>query len=294
MVVNGRTWPYLAVERRRYRFRFLNGCNSRFLILTLSNGLPFWQIGGDGGFLPAPVQLDQVLMAPAERADVIVDFSSVPVGTEIILLNLGPDEPFGGGEPGEDFAPADPATTGQVMQFRVVAATGPDTSLSPDRLRLPPLGGLGAASRVRQVSLNEEDSAVLKNAGPRAALLGTINADGTGYPLGWDDPITENPALNATEVWELYNFTEDAHPIHIHEVQFQVVNRQPIGDGPVRPPEEWETGFKDTVIAYPGEITRVKVLFDLPGLYVWHCHIVEHEDNEMMRPYAIGPIPPML
>jgi FtsP/CotA-like multicopper oxidase with cupredoxin domain len=89
----------------------------------------------------------------------------------------------------------------------------------------------------------------------------------------------------------MYNFTEDAHPIHIHEVQFQVVNRQPIGGDP-RDPELSESGYKDTVIAYPGEITRVKALFDLAGLYVWHCHIVEHEDNEMMRPYFIGPNPP--
>jgi len=97
--------------------------------------------------------------------------------------------------------------------------------------------------------------------------------------------------LNSIEIWEMSNLTEDAHPIHIHEVLFQVVDRQPFGD-PARPPESWETGFKDTVIAYPGEITRVKALFDLPGLYVWHCHIVEHEDNEMMRPYFIGPNPP--
>jgi FtsP/CotA-like multicopper oxidase with cupredoxin domain len=90
---------------------------------------------------------------------------------------------------------------------------------------------------------------------------------------------------------KIYNFTEDAHPIHIHEVQFQVVDRQPIAGAPARPPESWETGLKDTVIAYPGEITRVRALFDLPGLYVWHCHIVEHEDNEMMRPYSIGPMP---
>jgi bilirubin oxidase len=113
--------------------------------------------------------------------------------------------------------------------------------------------------------------------------------NGTPVHKGWDDPITENPALNATEIWEMFNFTEDAHPIHIHEVQFQVVNRQRMDRGRPRPPETWETGYKDTVIAYPGEITRVKAKFDLPGLYVWHCHIVEHEDNEMMRPYRVGP-----
>ena len=110
IVVNGRTWPYLTVEQRRYRFRLLNGCNTRFLILKLSrDGLPFWQIGADGGFLPAPVNLDRLLIAPGERADVIVDFTDVPVGTEIVLQNLGPDEPFGGGEPGRDFESAESA-----------------------------------------------------------------------------------------------------------------------------------------------------------------------------------------
>ena len=286
IVVNGRTWPFLEVEQRRYRFRFLNGCNSRFLILKFDNGLPFWQIGTEGGFLPAPVQLNQLLMGLAERADVIVDFTNVPVGTEIILQNLGPDEPFGGGSPGVDFDPADPSTTGQVMQFRVVSATSVDTSRDPTRLTLPAFRPLGPASNTRQVSLHEQENAALEI--PVAAFLG----DGTTIKA-WDDPITENPALNSTEVWEITNFTVDAHPIHIHEVQFQVVNRQPIG-GASRAPETWETGFKDTVIAYPGEITRVKALFDRPGLFVWHCHIVEHEDNEMMRPYFIGPNPPTL
>lgn len=295
MVVNGRTWPFLEVEPRRYRFRLLNGCNSRFLILKVVTdprssrpapaALPFWQIGADGGFLPAPVMLDQVLMAPAERADVIVDFTDLRVGTEIYLINEGPDEPFGGGVPGTDFAAADPATTGQVMKFVVGDLTSQDTSRDPARLTLPAFRSLGRANRKRQVSLNEQDS--MLGAFPIAALLGTFHGSDDPKPLGWGDPITENPALDSVEIWEMYNFTQDAHPIHIHEVQFQVVDRQPFG-GAAQPRESWEAGFKDTVIAYPGEITRVKALFDLHGLYVWHCHIVEHEDNEMMRPYFIG------
>ena len=297
MVVNGRTWPALAVEQRRYRLRLLNGCNGRFLILKLVTGdpesrpgqsaLPFWQIGADGGFLPGPVQLDQLLMAPAERADVIVDFTGLPTGATVHLINEGPDEPFGGGTPGVDFEFADPQTTGQIMKFSVITRVGDDTSTPPSQLTLPAPPPVRAATRARQVSLNELDSAVLPDVGPREAVLGTLNPDGTGNPLGWDDPITENPAHNATETWEIYNFTADAHPIHIHEVQFSVVNRQAIG-GAARPAESWEAGLKDTVTAYPGEITRVRALFDLAGLYVWHCHIVEHEDNEMMRPYRIG------
>jgi bilirubin oxidase len=290
MVVNGRTWPFLEVEQRRYRFRFLNGCNARFLILAFDNGLPFWQIGSEGGFLPAPVQLQRLLMSPAERADVIVDFTDVPVGTEIIFQNLGPDEPFGGGEPGVDFDPADPDTTGQVMQFRVVSRRGVDTSLPPHRLVLPRIVPLGPAGFTRRVSLNEEGSSVLPGFGPKEAELGTVDADGKPQELSWEHDITENPAVGATEIWEIYNFTEDAHPIHIHEVQFQVIDREPRDNGPARPPESWETGFKDTVIAYPDEITRVKATFKVAGRFVWHCHIVEHEDNEMMRPYVVGPV----
>jgi spore coat protein A, manganese oxidase len=307
IVVNGKTWPFLEVEQRRYRFRFLNGCNSRFLILELDNGLPFWQIGTEGGFLPAPLQLDRLLLGPAERADVIVDFTNVGVGTEIILQNLGPDEPFGGGEPEDDFDQADPDTTGQVMQFRVVPASGPDTSTPPNRLVLPRITALPTVANTRQVSLNELDSETVlvstdadgnvvldceggEPFGPKEALLGTL-AGGAGVPRNWDDPITENPAVGATEVWEMHNFTADAHPIHIHEILFEVINRQPFG-GPVRPPERWEAGArKDTVIAYPGEITRVKATYDRAGRFVWHCHIVEHEDHEMMRPYFIGTMP---
>jgi spore coat protein A len=298
IVVNGKTWPVLRVEPRRYRFRFLNGCNSRFLILKIvSNALarrparpalPFWQIGTEGGFLPAPIQVSQLLMALAERADVIVDFSGLRVGTELYLINEAPDEPFGGGVPERDFPAADPGTTGQVMKFVIVPLASNDTSIRPDQLTLPSFTPLGAATVTRQVSLNEEDSATLEGVGPRAALLGTMS-DGSPVHLEWGDAITENPDLNATEIWEMFNFTEDAHPIHIHEVQFQVVNRQRMGSPKTRRPEIWETGYKDTVIAYPGEITRVKAKFDLPGLYVWHCHIVEHEDNEMMRPYRVGP-----
>jgi len=318
IVVNGRTWPYLEVEQRRYRFRFLNGCDSRFLILKLSRtGLPFWQIGADGGFLPAPERLDQLLMAPAERADAIVDFTNVPVGTEIVLLNLGPDEPFGGGVPDDDFDTSDPSTTGMVMQFRVVSARSVDISTPPEALALPLEPALPPATVTRQVSLNEAESETvlvdgqpghghghrthqpsnLKLAcddpsampfGPTMALLGTLTPNGEGSPLRWMDTITENPAQGATEVWEIHNFTEDAHPIHIHEVQFEVVGRED-ATGVVRPPETWETGTKDTVISYPGEITRVKATFDRAGQFVWHCHILEHEDNEMMRPYSVGP-----
>ncbi len=317
IVVNGKTWPFLNVEAKRYRFRFLDGCNSRFLILKTSNDMPFHVIGTEGGFLPAPVTLTELLMSPAERLDTIMDFTGM-AGKTITLLNIGPDEPYGGGIPGIDFAPADPASTGVIMQFVVGPALTPDKSTPVARLVLPAHTPLPAESVIRKVSLNELSSGTVfvpvdengnfkfdENGnlvedwlngdafGPEEAQLGTID-DVTGFPvpLGWMKPITENPDLNATEIWEIYNYTADAHPIHVHEVMFEVVDRQMM-DAPFtsRGPEAWETGLKDTVISYPGEITRIKATFDLPGLYVWHCHIVEHEDNEMMRPYYVGPMP---
>jgi spore coat protein A, manganese oxidase len=263
---------------------------------------PFWQIGAEGGFLAEPVALDQLLMAPAERADVIVDFTNVPEGTELFLINQGPDEPFGGGVPGADFAPADAETTGQVMKFVVVAPTSPDTSIPPDDLDLPSRPALGEPTNVRQLSLNEADSNTvcyetpttgipceegLEHVGPRMALLGTVNGQEMPIPMMWGDPLSENIQLGATETWEIYNFTMDAHPIHPHLVDFEVIEREPF-EGPSRGPEPWETGPKDTVIAYPGEITRIKARFDREGQYVWHCHILEHEDNEMMRPFVVN------
>jgi spore coat protein A, manganese oxidase len=297
MVVNGRTWPVLEVEPRRYRFRLLNGCNSRFVMLKIAASpegarpataaLPFWQIGSEGGFLPSPVQRDRLLVANAERADVIVDFTGLGAGTELYLINEGPDEPYGGGEPGTDFEAADPATTGQVMKFVVGRLSSVDGSVPPSQLSLPTFTAIGASKLTRQVSLNEAESSVFEGA-PSEALLGTVNADGTGNPMHWMDEITEHVNLGDVETWEISNLTADAHPIHIHEVMFQVVDRQPIG-GAARPPEPTEHGLKDTVVTLPGEITRLKARFDLPGRYVWHCHIVDHEDNEMMRPFRIGP-----
>jgi spore coat protein A, manganese oxidase len=308
IMVNGNTWPFQTVEQRRYRFRFLNGCQSRFLILNFSNipGVEVWQIGNEGGFLAAPVNVtaagNTLLMGLAERADVIVDFTNVPVGN-YVLGNLGPDEPFGGGVPGLDFEAADPGSTGQIMAFNVVPALAPDPTTPPQFLVLPAIAPLPVPVRNRPLALLEEMSTSWD--GPAAAVLGTIDDTGMALHKMWDDPVSENPNVGETEVWEMYNFTADAHPMHVHEVVFEVVDRQPITfvenmghimniqlAVPARPPEAWESGFKDTVIAYPGEVTRIRAQFNTPGQYVWHCHIVEHEDNEMMRPYRIGPVQP--
>jgi FtsP/CotA-like multicopper oxidase with cupredoxin domain len=271
------------------------------------------------GVTPVSGTFDEqaLLVGPAERADVIVDFSGLADGTVVRMINTAPDAPFGGFPD----VPADPATTGQVMQF-VVDATlnspGGDPSTTAASLVLDTNPGgvakLGVPDAVQNLALLEEESALLCVTidavtgvidldttsvppdcnpdlgsvpfGPKAAVLGVDGSLGGTVQL-WDDPIAQNPKLNSVEEWELWNWSADAHPIHLHLVKFEVVNREIIG-GAVRPPEPWEAGWKDTVIAYPGEVTRVKALFDIPGLYVWHCHILSHEDNEMMVPYCVG------
>jgi FtsP/CotA-like multicopper oxidase with cupredoxin domain len=191
------------------------------------------------------------------------------------------------------------------MQFQVVAAVDADDSTPPQYLQLPAIAPLPTATMTRPLALLEKESEF--HDGPAVALLGIVEGDPNVAPAAatgrmWHEEITENPALGTTEVWELCNTTPDAHPMHIHEIAFEVVNRQGIvvneEDHTVHvvpgsmPPELWETGVKDTVIAYPGQVTRVKARFETPGQFVWHCHIVEHEDNEMMRPYRIGPAQP--
>jgi spore coat protein A, manganese oxidase len=313
VMVNGNTWPFQTVEKRRYRFRVLNGCQSRFLILDFNQipGVEVWAIGNEGGFLSAPVNLtatngNRLLMALAERADLIVDFTNVPVGNHV-LANVGPDEPFGGGVPGVDFDPSHEDSTGQIMQFNVVTAVAPDPTTPPQFLTLPAITPLPPEDNTRALALIEEsgegfDAAGGELEGPIEALLGTV-INGVAVKRLWADEVTENPNIGETEVWEFYNTTGDAHPMHIHEVAFEVVNRQDIlvneetlevelVPDSETPPESWETGVKDTVTALPGQVTRVKMHFTNPGQFVWHCHIVEHEDNEMMRPYRIGPVQP--
>ncbi|XVX21150.1 multicopper oxidase family protein [Actinomycetota bacterium] len=309
IIVNGRVWPFTDVQRRRYRLRVLNGCNSRVLVLDFSQipGVEVWQIGNDGGFLPKAHDLakdkGRLVLAPAERADVIIDFTKVPEG-RYAVRNLGPDEPYGGGEPGVDYEPADPETTGRVMQFRVGPRRGADTSTPARYLRLPAPAPLPAAARTRKVALFEHIHDPDGADAPSAALLGVMEGHGgrlKAVPLTWMDPVTENPAVGDTEVWEVYNLTVDAHPVHVHEVAFEVLGRQDmtydeatgaVTLGASSPPAPGERGRKDTVIAEPGQVTRLKATFKVPGQFVWHCHILEHEDNEMMRPYRVGPLQP--
>ena len=316
IIVNGNTWPFQTVEQRRYRFRVLNGCDSRFLILDFDQipGVEVWAIGNEGGFLAAPVNLtatngNRLLMGPAERADLIVDFTNVAVGN-YVLANVGPDEPFGGGIPGIDFEVADPATTGQIMEFRVVPALTVDDSTPPQFLQLPAITPLPAATVTRPLALLEEMSAF--HDGPAEALLGRSPATPTSPPA-WPphgcgmrrSPRTRRsapprcgssttPPKTPTRCTSTKppSRSSTGNPSSSATKKTNRCSCRSMPDSTPTPPESWETGLKETVIAYPGQVTRIRAQFNLAGQYVWHCHIVEHEDNEMMRPYRIGPVQP--
>lgn len=287
-LVNGKVWPVMDVEPRKYRLRFLNGANSRFYDLQLDAGaagtLPFHQIGSDGGLLEATTTRSQVLMGPADRVDSIVDFSGLSEGDEVFLRNFGPDGPFE--SPTVGHTPADPNTTGQVMKFRVVAPIGPDTSSLPTSLVSVPRIPESEAIATRQLSLVDE---VDEYGRPKLLLNGAK----------WTDPTTELPLKGTTEIWEITNSSPGSHPIHLHLVQFQVLDRfaRPAGGGdPVEVPlEAHELGWKDTFKVNRRETIRVIAKFeDFEGLYVWHCHILEHEDHEMMRRYEVVPGPELI
>lgn len=268
LLVNGKVWPYLEVRPRKYRFRFLNGSNTRSYVLGLDSGQPFYQIGTDGGFLSEPVELTSLSLAPAERADVVVDFSQR--SGELMLMNTAL-------LPGED------ASLGEVLQFRVTGA-GADCSSLPARLRPVKYLREEHAVRVRELELNRvPDSCVA--AGFKLLI------DNRGWP-----ELTEFPHFGTTEIWSFINRTRGVHPIHPHLVQTQILDRQPFQivngqvttTGPRLPPPPNEAGWKDTVRMNGFEITRVIARFSgFTGRYPVHCHVLEHEDHEMMRQFEV-------
>jgi FtsP/CotA-like multicopper oxidase with cupredoxin domain len=341
-VVNGIAYPHLTVQRGVYRFRTYNGSNARFYRLVLkvkSTGaaLPFLQVGSDGGLLNSPVPLTTLVLGPGERADLLVDFSGLTSGELVEMGNNAPTPfPFGprnlrkGGVP-----------LRQIMQFRVTGEPGwvpPEPLAGMDLRPITPVVRLDDAAaapgvRVRSHSLVE----IMGPDGPVMALLNNRVLHDEDYA----DPA-EAISPDSLEVWELVNTTVDAHPIHLHLVQFQVLDRQGFeaedylaasgyetddngwlvpGTGPhpapsptpyltgarQRPPRN-ERGWKDTVVAPPGMVTRIAVPFGSGAVaspiaaravhvpdydsgendYVWHCHILEHEEKEMMQYYRIA------
>jgi spore coat protein A len=290
ITVNGNTWPNLNVEPRRYRFRVLNGCAVRQLALKVTSAphpsgtakaaLPIWVIGSDGGFLPHPVELagtSALPVLPSERYDVIIDFTGHKPGTHLYLTNTG--------------AAATTGTTGTVMRFTVVPLKSKDKSIPPKQLTLPKPPVLSTRTNTRHVSLSEVGSNFQVSV-IASYLCGTVDADGLPNPLGWHDAMTEEPKNGSTEVWEVWNFSPEgsaaiSHVFHLHQVQFEVLNRQSINGGPNLAPHPWELGRKDSCASPTGYITRVKAHFDHKGLFVWHCHLFDHEDNSMMRPFQV-------
>jgi spore coat protein A len=341
ILVNGVVYPFLDVEPRRYRLRVLNGSNARFYTLKLvyakssvfpgstepevtKLGPAFLQIGTEGGFLPSPVLLNYLpnaptlLLAPAERADLIVDFSQVPPGSRLILYNDAP-APFPSPDNQDDYYPGNPRNptpsapgygpnTRTLMQFRVGSLIGPPDAPSP-RLTLPAIVPLleSSAAMTRNLTLNEDfdrHGRLVQRLGVDQRLhAGTFARDLT-------DPATETPRAGSTEVWRIFNLTGDTHPIHFHLVNVQVLERQPFDakhyegtprfHGPASPPDSNEMGWKETVRMNPGEMTKVIMKFEVPAgapvsartggyNYVWHCHILEHEEHDMMRPLIVMP-----
>jgi spore coat protein A len=264
ILVNGKLFPYLDVEPRKYRFRFMNGSNGRFYRFSFGKLLPFQQIGTEQGLLPAPVSAQRAVMAPGERMDIVFDFAP-HAGENILLRNDAFD----------------------LLQFRVSKGAPDTTSLAP-ALRTVERIPESRAVKTRRLTLDENMDLVQRSMG---MLLNKTP---------WHMPVTENPVLNTTEIWELVNLTEDTHPIHLHLVRFQILDRRAIDTfqfqdkgivhftGPILAPTPSEMGWKDTVRAEAGTITRIIIPFEgYTGRYVWHCHILEHEDNEMMRPYEV-------
>ena len=343
ILVNGQAWPVKVVEQRKYRFRVLNASDSRFYAIKFQRQsnpasgsssptgptLPILVVGTELGLLNRPAearwqtpplpdgssggisQADTLLIGPGERYDVVVDFSKVPSGTRLLLWN-GAATPFTGQPPdGVDYVGPTPGLTDRLMAFDVVPRNRsiPDATVAlGTQLRtfqtspLPPVSTAGVPRR--QILMYEGTDSF----GRLQTMLGTLD-QGT---LVYSDPITEQPRAGRSEIWEFHNTTADAHPIHMHLVDFRIVNRQDFtiatvdktnadgstGASVVSEPQflgnptaplAYEAGKKDTVVAYPGQVTRVLASFSRPGEFIYHCHILSHEDHEMMRRYEVLP-----
>ncbi|MGZ6563488.1 MAG: multicopper oxidase family protein [Solirubrobacteraceae bacterium] len=302
-VINAKIWPFVDVEPRRYRLRIVNGSQSRFYNLRFvheHNGraLPFTQIGAEGGLLRAPVAMTALLIAPGERADLIIDFAGHGHASFIVTNDARAPYPAGAR-----------ATLTQLLKIRVNRKRqGVDRTTPPSRLRLPALAALPAPSRKRVQHLSETLDP-LTGAPIRLSVEdGPFLSPHTGLPA-----VTTKPAAGATEDWLLVNTTADTHPIHLHVVTFEVIDRRPFDaaaydpatkaityTGPPVPAAPNENSRKDTVQSHPGQVTRIRARFDLPDegtiqlppgvanpQYVWHCHILEHEENDMMRAFEV-------
>ena len=323
--MNGKVSPYLDVEPRVYRFRTLNASNARFFNLSLYDEdtrklVPFFLIGTDQGFLPRPVQMTSLLKANAERHDILVDFENL-VGHTITMMNNGPvPYPDGGGGP----------DIPKLMQFRVVEnLSGRSFSIPSSLVPTTAISGLAGTpvAVIRDIPLDEiEDTEMDEERDPNFGPdpIQFEGANETGAPVlamielkHWSAPTSILPKAGSTEIWRFINATPDTHPIHVHLVEFEVLDRQQFNVDsfkvtrtvdftnpatgrpyPVQAPDPSEQGApKDVVRVEQNTVTRIRMTFNLPTgtvtmpgqhfKYVVHCHILEHEDNEMMRPFEV-------
>jgi FtsP/CotA-like multicopper oxidase with cupredoxin domain len=282
LMVNGKVWPFFNVKQGKYRFRVVNGSNSRSYVLALSNGAHFHQIGSELGFLSEPVMLQELPIHPGERYDIVIDFSSYTPGTEIILTNSA-SAPFSA-LPGIGVIP-------NVMKFIVQPQSGFTAPIPQTLVYMPPVDTtLAATERIFELVLIPDhgcESEGGHEGGHGSGLMWAING------LMWDD-ITEYPVLNSYEIWTWHNESGMSHPMHMHLVAFRVLHRQAIDPGtgqpigPLLPPGPHEKGWKDTVHSPTGYRTSVIAQFTgFTGLFPYHCHILEHEDHEMMRQFQV-------
>lgn len=324
ILVNGQAWPHAHVEQSDYVFRLLNGSDSRFFVLQLDDpNVKVTLIGGDGGLMPtAKVIMDgdgvqevgeQIVLAPGDRVELLFSFSNVPVGGAVQLLNVGPAfEPFKGVNPDGTLNIAAAATiadsVGQIMQFKVRDQLAPTDQFYSNIVDGSVLNDAyvakleSSAIRARKLALFEgvdEFGRIHPQLGLAEDAVDINGRPIKAGPLMWEQPITEAPKLGDTEVWEVFNYTEDAHPVHLHLVQYQVLGRfkiSPIdidGDGYLNdlgeqiPLYPEDMGNQDTVWVGPGEALKIISTWDRPGEFVWHCHILSHEDHTMMRPLQV-------
>ncbi len=273
ILVNGKVWPFLFVDQGKYRFRILNGSNSRTYTLSLNQGATMRVIANDQGLLAAPITVPSITVQPGERIDVVIDFEQFLSTTTIEMTNSAP-VPFPNGEQGPDVAP--------VMQFIVAGQVGDTDPLPVNLVPYTPIP-VNQASQTRQFRLNSVFDPVC------AHDEWKINNQ------TWD-VISENVVLNSTEIWTFLNRSHFTHPMHIHLVKFQILDRQAVDVvnfveipvGPLIPPAPWESGWKDVVQCPPNMLTRVIMKFEgFTGVYPYHCHILEHEDHEMMREFRV-------
>jgi spore coat protein A len=317
--VNGKAWPNLQVEPRQYRLRLLNGSDSRVYNLKFG-GRSFFQVGTDQGLLNLPVTLTAITIAPGERKDIVIDFTKVAANTKIVVTN---DAPF----PYPLGTPTNPAVDpwGTVMQIDVSKPLDVTVNKPAKLTALTILRGRAAGTpllpivlfppnnvKVRKILLGEgcdEYGRIMPLLGTVFGSTGKVTDKDAGTKA-FHDPADISPMLGATEVWEFWNTTVDAHPIHMHLVKFRVANRQafngtvqqkpmpngwtgvtlsapPTLSGLPSPAPLTEQGWKDTVVCPPGYVTRVIATFSKPGTYVYHCHILGHEEHDMMRWFKV-------